>query len=575
MSNDAGNYFLRTDQFGLVAGTCNYFDIVNFADKRLQKNSNNQTGMSNGMLLMCMIINALGFAAKPLYLFSNFFDGVDTQVLFGDNFDISKVNDDSLGRMLDALYEYGIEKFYLEFGNHAMERLGYKPEFIHLDSTSFHLHGDKYNNEEPVRISITGKTEANKKEPVKMVQGYSRDAHPELPQVMMQMIVENQAGIPLFMKPQNGNTNDSDGFAKSLNEVESLLTSLKKGVKSPYLVCDAALYTADNLKDIYASRENRIKFITRAPSKIKEVEGMIKRANADGFEMIRDQYSGRMYDFSYADVPQKILVVKSDAALEREGKTIDRRADKELKSFEAELKKLERKKFSCSPDARKALQEIEKKHSRYSVLNGEPEIIEEKHFSKPGRRKKDAEPDSIVYRIKAEAKLNNEAVEREKKEAGCFVIATNDTQRNWTMEELLDGYKSQQRVERGFRFLKDPEFFADSIFLKTPERIEALLMVMVTTLFVYSATEYLLRKNLKEKKMTVSHQTGKPISNPTMRWILMIFDMKATGRFFADGKLVGCSNLTKDQQTVVEALGDAWTNIYRCFLKKNDVDLQV
>ena len=51
-----------------------------------------------------------------------------------------------------------------------------------------------------------------------------------------------------------------------------------------------------------------------------------------------------------------------------------------------------------------------------------------------------------MYRIKAKAKLNNEAVEQEKKEAGCFVIATNDTQRNWTMEELLDGYKSQQTV---------------------------------------------------------------------------------------------------------------------------------
>ncbi len=33
--------------------------------------------------------------------------------------------------------------------------------------------------------------------------------------------------------------------------------------------------------------------------------------------------------------------MKSDAAMEREGKTIDRRADKKLKSFEAELKKLE------------------------------------------------------------------------------------------------------------------------------------------------------------------------------------------------------------------------------------------
>ena len=149
---------------------------------------------------------------------------------------------------------------------------------------------------------------------------------------------------------------------------------------------------------------------------------MIKRANAEGFEQIRDQYSGRMYDFTYAEVPQKILVVKSDAALEREGKTIDRRVDKELKSFEAELKKLERKKFSCTPDAMKALEEIDKKYSRFTVLDGEPEVTEEKHFSKPGRRKADAdaEPDSVVYRIKAKAKLNNEAIEQEKKEAGCF-----------------------------------------------------------------------------------------------------------------------------------------------------------
>ena len=43
MNDDNKNYFLSTNQFGLVAETCNYFDIVNFTDKRLPKNSNNQT----------------------------------------------------------------------------------------------------------------------------------------------------------------------------------------------------------------------------------------------------------------------------------------------------------------------------------------------------------------------------------------------------------------------------------------------------------------------------------------------------------------------------------------------------
>jgi transposase len=40
------------------------------------------------------------------------------------------------------------------------------------------------------------------------------------------------------------------------------------------------------------------------------------------------------------------------------------------------------------------------------------------------------------------------------------------------------GYKGQQRVERGFRFLTDPRFLACSLYPKQPERIRALLMVM-------------------------------------------------------------------------------------------------
>jgi transposase len=45
-------------------------------------------------------------------------------------------------------------------------------------------------------------------------------------------------------------------------------------------------------------------------------------------------------------------------------------------------------------------------------------------------------------------------------------------------EQMLVHYKQQQGVERGFRFLKDPLFFASSVFLKTPERIMALTFIM-------------------------------------------------------------------------------------------------
>ena len=34
----------------------------------------------------------------------------------------------------------------------------------------------------------------------------------------------------------------------------------------------------------------------------------------------------------------------------------------------------------------------------------------------------------------------------------------------------------QQSNERGFRFLKDPLFFTSSVFVKTPERVEAIAL---------------------------------------------------------------------------------------------------
>ena len=52
---------------------------------------------------------------------------------------------------------------------------------------------------------------------------------------------------------------------------------------------------------------------------------------------------------------------------------------------------------------------------------------------------------------------------------------------------MLAGYKGQARAERGFRFLKDPQFLASSLYLKKPERIMALLMVMTVCLLVYAA----------------------------------------------------------------------------------------
>jgi transposase len=106
----------------------------------------------------------------------------------------------------------------------------------------------------------------------------------------------------------------------------------------------------------------------------------------------------------------------------------------------------------------------------------------------------------------------------------CFLLATNelhDTQ--LPPHELLEGYKGQGYAERGFRFLKDPRFLASLLYLKKPERIMALLMVMTVCLLVYAALEYRIRKALKDQGGTFPNQNGTLVQNPTARWVFHYF----------------------------------------------------
>ena len=93
-----------------------------------------------------------------------------------------------------------------------------------------------------------------------------------------------------------------------------------------------------------------------------------------------------------------------------------------------------------------------------------------------------------------------------RRDKSLFVIATNDTEREWTPEELLKQYKSQNKVERGFRFLKDPEFFADSIFVSKNEHIQALLMIMTLGLLVFSGLEWKLRNAMATSKVLLKNR---------------------------------------------------------------------
>jgi transposase len=65
-------------------------------------------------------------------------------------------------------------------------------------------------------------------------------------------------------------------------------------------------------------------------------------------------------------------------------------------------------------------------------------------------------------------------------------------------------------VERGFRFLKDKNVHVSEVYLKKEERFEALCMIMVLSLLIYSSAEWKPRQELKETEQTIPNQIDKP-----------------------------------------------------------------
>ena len=309
--------------------------------------SNNQK-LSNGQLFVSMLVNAMSYVSKPMYLSPSFFRNVDVKTLFGENFDVSYLNDDAFGRLLDGLFQADVSKLFVELSFSCMKKLKPDVKCIHMDSTSFHLHGEKYSDDsfgERYLINIDNdRNETSlKKTLVTLARGYSRDAHLELLQVMLQMITDEH-GIPISLKPQYGNTNDNIGIQSSLK----LVKSLKDAINFKYLVADTALFTEPNLKDM---AQKGILYITRAPNRLTEVRNLISSISNEDMEFIDDEYSTKLVDFEYKGVKLKALCVHSQQAQKRAEKSIEAKVNKEIKELQKKLEKHENKAFSCEPDA--------------------------------------------------------------------------------------------------------------------------------------------------------------------------------------------------------------------------------
>jgi transposase len=437
MSKGASYQSKNLDHLGLVAGMFDELGIGEVIDK-LVKQDLEQRDLSVGTLVKAMVLNGLGFVNQRLYLVSHFFKNKPIDRLLGTDVSAEKLNDDALGRALDALYRYGVTELYSRIGAQAARRLGLKPKIDHLDSSSFHLDG-VYNSDEAPEEELGI---------IHITKGYSRDHRPDLNQVVLDLVVESQASIPLLMKPEDGNETDKEAFKRIIKEHVRQLQA-DNGIS--ILVADSAIYTQDSL---IALQQRGVKWITRVPATLAEVKRLLKNVNPESLAPLAEGYRYQSLSREYADVKQRWLLVYSKEAAKRACKTVERQL---LKVSEQELKAWQtlcRQRFACAEDAHKALAAFQAKLTVCQLH--EPEVLAQARYRQAGRPANDTAPDYFEYSLAGALSIPLQLKQQRIDQQACFVLASNVLDpEELTDQEILKGYKGQVHVERGFRFLKD------------------------------------------------------------------------------------------------------------------------
>lgn len=354
------------------------------------------------------------------------------------------------------------------------------------------------------------RNQAGEPEVIEIQRGYSKENRPDLKQVVLSLMTTHQSAIPTWLEPLSGNSQDKETLAQT---VQAYQRQLRAGEEMPSL------------------------------------------AEAG--------YRGRVYEVSYGQVKQRWLVVYSAQAAERERQTFNRRRDKAKQQAQKKCKQLQRQQFACEADAQFAVSQLNKK-LKYHQLQAV--ITPMMGYDSPGRPGKDSQPQLQGFQVQATLVADEAVQVHHERKRGKFIVATNQLDPlQLSTNEMLSVYKAQGvTVERGFRFLKDPMFFADSLFLKKPQRIMALLMVMGLALLVYALAERKLRQQLAVEGQTIPDQKGKPTQTPTMRRVFQMFEgidlliISVANRVVSQQVL----NLRPVHHQILALLGEPVKNIY-------------
>ncbi len=480
----------------------NALDFVDFINDSVTWDAE-QCKVSPGLLAKAVILVTFFDIRSPLSRISETFQEIDTEFLFGKGILAEDLNDYAIARTLDkiAAADMGPDTMYstLCLVAYSVYEIAFKR--LHSDTTSVSFYGDykgevEQDGENTESIGITDA------EILQIVRGYNKDGRPECKQVVVGKIV-NEHGVPVAHSVMDGNTSDAEWNAKSLDMIGDIF---EKDLAECIYIADSKLINMKLFRTMM-NPDKVIRFISRCPANFSEK--LAARATAQAYEddnwIVLDPFSDRINASKYQSQEHRMMVdgreVRCVVYKTSDGeKRFLRKKDKALDALKQDIKETEKKEFVCEADAVKEQQRFEKNHrqSIYTCTFGiDPVHTEKRPRGNPGKHPKPPIVETKWYLHVEIAGENPEPMKQLQYKEEFIVLITNVAADEFDMWDILNYYKNQSVVEIQFRLLKQP-CIGSVIYLKTPQRIRALVMLLGISLLIRALVQYKLRKGFEE-----------------------------------------------------------------------------
>lgn len=490
----------RIDHHGLVAGVIDDLQIPEIIDSCLYPTG--QENVTSGEAVKAMIMNGLGFTNRPISLTPQFFENLPLSDLFSHEVSPEDLNRHKLGRTLDSLWEFGCEALFTQIAYNACHLEDIQCNFLSEDTSTFSVTGEYDLETDEQEIQVT--------------HGYSKDNRPDLKQVVHELMVAQDGGVPLMTKSWDGNTDDHQVFRE---RAQNLVENFQHADDLRVLIGDSKLYAKSNSENLVS-----IPFITRIPGTLNLERQITEQVlqHPEDWAPLDGENSYQRFDLCHYGIEQRWLVVFSHKRYPGVSKTVAKERDKESEKISKQLFHLQAERFNSKEEAIQALEELRAKWKYHRLRTYD--FTEHRRYGSRGRPSRNSKPQKILWQINAEFEEDQETVQHTQQKRACFVLGTNVDTDKLSDAQILAGYKGQSKVERGFRFLKDNAFFVSSLYVEKPSRIEALIMIMTLALLVYAVAQRRLRLELWRQDKTLPNQINQPTQRITLRWSFQMLE---------------------------------------------------